>query len=155
MKKRMYVLILLVLILTVSLSNDIYGLSNNMDIKVWIKDYYIMSDQKPFIKYERSYVPVRFILEELGYKVIWNGEDQTIKIKDDLVELKLKVNSKKALVNKKEKDMEVPVILVENTTFVPLRLVTELLNKNIDYNENYNIAVIGEGYNQAKPIIQE
>ena len=34
----------------------------------------------PQIKDSRTFVPLRFISENLGYKVTWNGEDRTIKI---------------------------------------------------------------------------
>ena len=39
-------------------------------------------DVPPIIKDSRTFIPVRFITEQLGYKVTWDGETQTVKISE-------------------------------------------------------------------------
>lgn len=39
----------------------------------WVKEKYITFDVEPEIFYDRTYVPVRAIAEELGYTVDWRG----------------------------------------------------------------------------------
>jgi len=44
---------------------------------------------------------------------------------------------------------DVPPIIIEGRTLVPLRLIAEALNATVTYNQQYNYAVITTGSNQA------
>jgi hypothetical protein len=37
-------------------------------------------DVPPIIKDGRTFIPVRFVTEQLGYNVSWDGETKTVKI---------------------------------------------------------------------------
>lgn len=83
MKK--FISLFLCLLIMFSISIPVFAAdSQPIDVKLcnyinpqgkWVKEKYIHFDVEPEIYYDRTYVPVRAIAEELGYKVDWrNGK---------------------------------------------------------------------------------
>jgi len=84
-------------------------------------------DAPPFIKDGRTLVPIRFIAETFGALVDWDATTQSITITLDTKNIKiiLQINNKTAVVNSKEVTLDVPPIIVNGRTFVPLRFIAE------------------------------
>ncbi len=118
------------------------------DIKIWIDDFYIMSDVHPFIENDRTYVPIRFIAEELGYKVDWNQSEREVTLDNELNYITMKIGSNVAINNGNTVDLEEPVQLRFDRTFIPLRKVAELLGKSVNYNDVTKVAIVGENYQE-------
>lgn len=142
-KKMMFIIMVLV---TFLLLNSMSFANTERNIKVWINDFYVMSDVHPFVESGRTFVPIRFIAEELGYDVGWNGEEQEVTIDNEDKLVKLKINSKSVSVNDKEIKLEMPARLKQARTFVPLRAITEIFGENIEYNAETHVATIGENF---------
>ena len=134
------------IIVLLLLSNSLSFATAERNIKVWINDFYVMSDVHPFVETGRTFVPIRFIAEELGYKVGWNGENQEVTISNNDKLVKLKIDSKRVSVNDKEIMLEMPARLKQSRTFVPLRAITEIFGEKIDYNAEAHVATIGKNY---------
>ncbi len=94
-------------------------------------------DVAPFIdsKANRTYVPVRFVVEFLGGSVLWDSTTKTITISLG-GEIKLTVGSDVAYVNGKAVKLDVPVFIKDNRSFVPLRFIAENLGFKVEWNEN-------------------
>lgn len=103
----------------------------------------IESTAKPINYQNRVLVPVRTISENLGFTVDWQQETQKVIItngegKDYKLELGLK--SEKILLNEKEIKTDVyPKLVVfgkdETRTMVPIRLVAEAFNQEVNWNQ--------------------
>lgn len=103
----------------------------------------IESTAKPINYQNRVLVPVRTISENLGFTVDWEQETQKVIItngegKDYKLELGLK--SEKILLNEKEIKTDVyPKLVVfgkdETRTMVPIRLVAEAFNQEVNWNQ--------------------
>lgn len=117
------------------------------DIKIWINDFYVMSDVHPFVENGRTYVPVRFIAEELGYDVEWNGNNKTVSISKYEQKIQLAIDSNLVYVNNKQTQIDAPAKLKSQRTFVPIRSVVELFGESVEYDEVHKIAVIGNNFN--------
>lgn len=87
----------------------------------------------PFIKNDRAFVPIRFISESFGKKVLYDDQKRTVTISDDKNIIKLKIDAPQIEVNGKIKPIDVAPIIVENRTFVPIRAVLEALSKEVFY----------------------
>ncbi|WP_102349227.1 SpoIID/LytB domain-containing protein [Bacillus sp. Marseille-P3661] len=87
--------------------------------------------EAPFIKNNRTLIPLRFISEQLGANVHWDPLRRTITITDQNRLLVLKDRSKDLTVNGKLVQMDVAPEIVNGTTFVPIRFVIEQLNGNV------------------------
>lgn len=93
-------------------------------------------DSKPFAKDNRTFVPIRFVVEALGGNVDWNQELQTIKITSGNNTLELKLNSDQLIKNGESIQMDTKPLVKNNRTFIPIRFVAESLGMNVDYNNS-------------------
>lgn len=79
-------------------------------------------------------VPLRLIVEELGYSVNWESKTGTITIHKQNLNLSLQVNNPIASVNDHQMGLAVAPLLKEGTTYVPLRFVSEQTGMNVTWN---------------------
>lgn len=100
--------------------------------------------EAPFIALSRTYVPIRFVSERLGSKVGWNQSKQEVTISKDNTTIRWKVNEKKANVNGKTVSFDAPLLLKKNSSFIPVRFVSELLGSPVEYMANPKTAIIFE-----------
>lgn len=95
-------------------------------------------DAKPFQDGQGSVmVPIRFVSEALGAKVTYSKTGKVskvgIKSKDHTVDMTIGQTS--ALVDGQKKDYGTQIILKQNRTFVPLRLVSEGLGQKVEWDK--------------------
>ncbi len=89
----------------------------------------------------RTMVPARAIFEKLGAKVVWIAPDNVyIMLENDLVVLKL--DSAIASVNGENKVMEVPPKVINDSTMVPVRFVSEYFGFEVDWDNDNRIVKI-------------
>ncbi|WP_129595907.1 copper amine oxidase N-terminal domain-containing protein [Anaerophilus nitritogenes] len=81
----------------------------------------------------RVFIPLRVVAEGLDAKVDWNPDNQTITITKDNIHLLLTINKKEIKVNDEIHQLEAFPILINNTTYVPLRFVAEYLGYEVGY----------------------
>ncbi|CAG7591550.1 hypothetical protein PEPTYR26121_01384 [Peptoniphilus tyrrelliae] len=99
----------------------------------------------PFIEFERTFVPIRVISENLGYKVDWNQDKKLVTIngnkKVELVvgETSAKVQGKKVAI---DSTGQVASTLRNNRTYVPLRFVSEQMGAKVDYKQTEKMHII-------------
>lgn len=93
----------------------------------------IALDTRPMIMENRTMVPVRVIAEEFGAEVMWNETDRTVSIKKDGIDILLTVNNKTAYVNGEEKLLDMPPVIDDNRTLIPLRFISESLGMYVEY----------------------
>ncbi|RAP78602.1 copper amine oxidase N-terminal domain-containing protein [Paenibacillus montanisoli] len=113
--------------LILSISSPAYAAG--MQIKV--EGVTIASDVKPEMKNNRTMVPLRFISENLGAKVNWEGSEVTITKSDRHVILKLKSNS--AVKNGKPVLLDATPYIKNNRIMVPLRFIAETFNSSVEF----------------------
>ncbi|WP_046214374.1 N-acetylmuramoyl-L-alanine amidase family protein [Paenibacillus wulumuqiensis] len=70
-------------------------------------------------------VPLRVVVEQLGYKVSWSNATQTATIKQGSNTLQLTADSYSASVNNNPVDLEAAPSVHNGTTLVPLRFISE------------------------------
>lgn len=97
-----------------------------------------------FIASSRTYVPIRFVSERSGSKVGWNQSKQEVTISKDNTTIRWKVNEKKANVNGKTVSFDAPLLLKKNSSFIPVRFVSELLGSPVEYVANPKTVIIFE-----------
>ncbi|WLR51334.1 stalk domain-containing protein [Bacillus tianshenii] len=90
----------------------------------------------PYVQNKRTYVPLRFIIENFGATVEWEKKTEQITIKDEQRTLIFTVNSKKVINNGAQTSIDAPPMIKNGTTFVPLRVISELLGAKVEYHSN-------------------
>ncbi len=95
------------------------------------KDEPFEMDTAPFIKDNRTFVPIRFVSENLGANVFWDGEKREVTIETKNHIIKMQIGKKTFFSNEKLFEMDTAPFIKDNRTFVPIRFVSENLGANV------------------------
>lgn len=102
--------------------------------------------ETPFIAGEgTTLVPLRVITEAFGAKVEWIAETRSIRLEYREVNVLLHIDNATAQVNDHTETLAVAPMLVNNTTMVPLRFISETFGATVGWNEaDKRISVVKE-----------
>ncbi len=124
---------------TIVLQIDNYAVSLNGVLKWVDKDN---KNVVPYIENDRTMVPLRFISEAFGAEVTWDAETRTVGIALDETEITMQIDNQSYTINGDTAEMDVAPVIREDRTFVPLRFVSEALNKSVYWNGTTRVVVI-------------
>lgn len=140
MKKIVLVVFLLVFLLILQISVEAFSPPESViRLKIGSKELWVNGeiqepmDVAPFIKDNRTWVPVRFVSEALGAQVDWKGDLKQVIINLEGDTLILTIGSTSLLVNGNSKLMDVAPFILESRTWVPLRFVAENLGSAVSW----------------------
>ncbi|MFZ3048391.1 MAG: stalk domain-containing protein, partial [Desulfatirhabdiaceae bacterium] len=111
------------------------------EIQVIIDGRTLPLDTSPLIVEDRTLVPVRAIFEALGSTVEWIPDTQSVNAAKGNVTINLQIDNKTAYISGAPKKLDVPAMLYNDRTLVPLRFVGEALGAKVEWNEQ-NLQVI-------------
>ena len=98
----------------------------------------------PYIKNDRTMVPLRFLAEAMGATVGYNDQTRGITVTLGESVLELTVDEKAYLLNGEAYEMDCAAEIVEDRTFVPVRFVSEALGKAVKWLEVERMVVVTE-----------
>ncbi|CAN5449655.1 hypothetical protein BH11ARM1_BH11ARM1_07270 [soil metagenome] len=90
----------------------------------------------------RVLVPLRGVFENLGAYVQWDPATRTIKAIKGSTDVELRVGDKWASVDGKNVAMDVPAMIVNGSTLVPIRFVSESLGAQVTWNDSTRTVMI-------------
>jgi YVTN family beta-propeller protein len=90
-------------------------------------------DTAPVLIDGRTLIPIRTLIESMGGKVSWDGNEQKVIIELSADRIELWINRKTALVNGVQKELDVPAQLINSRTMLPLRFVAENLGCTVHW----------------------
>ena len=116
-------------------------------------------DQEPFIdENHRIQVPIRFVAEEMGARIIWDGREKTVTVEDEERTVRFLIGEREFTVNDEAKEMDTAPFISEGRATVPLRFVAEALGLGIEWYSETRTAVLlsedkkdKEEYRKADP----
>lgn len=88
---------------------------------------------KPFVRSGSTLVPVRFISEQLGALVTWEGDTGTVAIRKDKILIRVTVGQHEMTVNGNTVSLEAAPELVRGNVLVPLRAIGEAMGQKVLY----------------------
>lgn len=103
--------------------------------------------QPPIVRAGRVFVPLRGVFEQLGATVVYsNGQ---INATGHGREISLTIGSTQATVGGQPQTIDVAPFIVADTTFVPLRFISQALGASVNWNDSTSTVTIagGGGYN--------
>lgn len=89
----------------------------------------------PIIFSGTTVVPTRAVFEKMGASVVWNSSTKQVFVKSPTANITLKVDSLYADVNGQEKKLTIPAKIINGSTMIPLRFVSEQLGLKVVWNE--------------------
>lgn len=129
--KRKFVSCFLIIAMLMSLF--VVNTSANNDISIYVNEQALQCDVTPYIENGRTMVPMRKIFEALNANVDWDDATQTITATKEDAVITLQINNSTLYNNGIAETLDVPPIIVNNSTFVPIRAVSQSLNASVDW----------------------
>lgn len=118
--------------------------STDEEINLVIEGEKVRADVPPVIKNGRTLVPVRIIAEKMGAEVSWDQSTQTAVINHEQQTIRLKLNSKKAVVNNKEVQLDTAPQLLHQRMLLPLRFVGEALGSTVGWDDRSRTVIANQ-----------
>lgn len=133
----------------VSLYQHPSNLPQNEDVKVVLNDKWIEFDAQPEIENGRTMVPVRFITEQLGYKVTFDDATRAVQLSKDgqIIELYVGQTGLKRMEAGKQsvfKETDVQPYIKQDRTYVPIRFFAEEIGLDVQWDSSNRTAIIRE-----------
>ncbi|MCG0275977.1 MAG: N-acetylmuramoyl-L-alanine amidase family protein [Thermosediminibacteraceae bacterium] len=128
--------IAIALLVVIFLQSTLYAAQNVKPIEVYINDKKIQSDPAPIIYKNRTMVPIRVICEHFNGTVNWDDKERKVTAVFGDKTVILKINNNTASVNQEPVLLDVPPIIVNNRTMVPIRFIAETLGAEVFWNND-------------------
>lgn len=119
--------------------------SNAKDITVTVNGRELVTDVKPKITDNRTMVPMRAIFEALGAEVSWDDNTKTAVGTKDGINVSITIGDNHIYKNGAAAELDVPSMLVDGRTLVPVRAVSEAFGCKVDWQAGEERVVISSG----------
>jgi len=102
---------------------------------------FILTPQKegPFILDGKTYLPMRLVFQILGYEVNWKQDNPNIEISKQ--NDKITINTSKKTAQKGEETISIPILMLNNRNYIPLRDFAKITGDNIHWEDDTRTVV--------------
>lgn len=104
-----------------------------MEISVVFGGELVEFDVAPLIIDGRTLLPVRKVFECMGAEVTYDDITRTAIAQKNETEIRITIDDKIAKVNGEDKELDVPAMVLNGRTLVPVRFVGESLNAEVEW----------------------
>lgn len=140
-------------ILAAVFSASVSALADDIVLRVDGRNVNFREDPKPVILNDRTYVPLRRVLEYMGAKVEWKAETRTVKVTsyDNINVVVLTIDNPEIDVytftsvlhaDKETVLSDVAPIIIDDRTMLPIRVIAENIGATVYYDEENGVAEI-------------
>ena len=126
------------LLLLFSLSIPILSYAETSNISVYIDNKRVPFQANPYMENDRVMVPMRKIFEELGAAVTWDDDAQSVSAVKGQTTAILAIGLNIMYINGEPTTLDNPPVLIYDTTYVPLRAVSESLGCIVEWENDKN-----------------
>ena len=112
------------------------------DISLTINNNIIDMPVSPVSESDTTLVPLRVITENMGAKLDFDSNTKTINLTKDNTAISLTIEKQDAIVNGKTMSLSLAPKLINDTTMVPIRFISENFNCKVDWISDKNLISI-------------
>lgn len=116
-------------------TQNMYLYAEDRKIPVYVNGKELFFDQQPAILKSKTMVPIRAILTELGAKIEWHDETDTVIAKKGDKTLMITIGSDIMYVNNVPKSIDTPAQILSGVTLVPLRVISESFGAKVQWDD--------------------
>ncbi len=138
MKKIIIILGIALLLVNVSFATD---------IQLIVDGENITASSNPVIENSRLLVPIKFVSDEIGADVVWDGTARTVVITKGGTDIKLWIDSPIFMLNGDYKMSDVSPKIINDRTYVPVKLISNVFNIDVKWIESSREVVIDSTIN--------
>lgn len=114
------------------------------NINVYYEGELLVFDVEPQIINNFTMVPARTIFEAMGAKVKWDEETQTVTVKKKKKSISMTIGGQITNQDGEVINTETVPVVLNDRTLVPVKLISEFLGAQVEWNENTNTVYITE-----------
>ena len=118
---------------------------SNKIISIKLDDAVIEFEIQPRIINDIIMTPFGPIFDALGALAAYNVDTQTISARKSFCTVEATIGKKTAVVNGQEREMDAAPVIIEATTFVPVRFIAEAFNNTVEWDRETNTVIITSG----------
>jgi len=133
--------LLAVLVLLGVMSPALAG-SNHPPVRLVVFGDQLVCDVPPRIVEGRTLVPVRALCDKVGAQVTWVPEIRTVEVQLGETHVSIPVGSKTAFVNRQPVKLDVPAVIEDGHTLVPVRFVADALGLEVWWDEETRTVLV-------------
>lgn len=132
-------------LLTTLLMTTLFPLYTFADApKLWIEGNYVNGE--PILQEGRTLVPLRFISETLGIPITWDDATKQVALQKGEQTYTFTIAKAQYLMGDQTVDLDVAPQIIHERTYVPLRVIAEIFDKQVDWDGTNRTVIIGNGY---------
>ncbi len=110
----------------------------HMPIDILIQNGYLKTDVDAFIYMDKTYVPLRSVVEAFGLsEVVWDDENYVASVTGYGYTMQFLLNESEVIVNGQVQNLQTPTVLVDERMMVPLNFISELLGFEVIWDQTY------------------
>ncbi len=117
----------------------------NTPIKAYVNGAEIKFDQPPIVLNGSTVVPLRAIFTALGATIEWDSYTRTVEATRGTTTIQLTIGNNTAMRNGEKVTLSTPGQIIQNSTYVPLRFVSEALGSQVAWNAETRTIQILDG----------
>lgn len=103
------------------------------DIFVYLNGNRLEFDTQPVMENDRVLVPMRAIMENMGFDVQWSGEKKRATAFNDKCIISFIIDKNEMYINGEPKEIDVAPKIVNNRTLVPIRAFSEAADARVEW----------------------
>ena len=142
-KKFSFIIMLVFVTLFMNISTFAY------DVKININGKEIYTSQSPVIENGRTLVPLRVIGENLDCSVDWDSNTKTVTLNNGSNTISLIIGNEQINVNGKIIFIDSSPKIINGTTMVPVRAISELFGAKVDWDSAAKTVLISTSENSV------
>jgi hypothetical protein len=96
-------------------------------------------------------VPLRGVFERMGASVDWQAGDQMVMAQRGNMKVELRINNNQAYVNGQAVQVQYPPMVMQGSTMVPIRFISESLGANVTWDDNASTVFIDTNGTNSEP----
>lgn len=148
---------LISLFIIICAAQSVFAANDTDNISVYMNDEKMQFEQQPIIINDSTLVPFRAIFEKLDMTVQWFESDKRVTAQKEDLAITLFIDRLDMYVNDTVIELETPPMLYKNSTFVPLRAISEAAGAKVDWDKDTRSVIItaeeSEFENWAKQVL--
>lgn len=110
----------------------------------------------PVIVNDRTLLPVRAVVEEMGGSVAWDGDTQTVTLNYDENEIRLIIDNTAAYLNNTAQTLDVAPTIINDRTMLPIRFIAESFKFEVSWDgDTQTVTITGNAAAMPTPSAPE
>lgn len=146
--KKIIMLFLTIIFLIPTLSS--VAQAQKYPLSVYLDGEPLKFEVNPIILDGVTLVPLRKIFEEQQAVVAWDESTKTVTAEKGNIKIKYTIGSLTGDINGTEMALEIPGQIVDGSTLIPLRFVSEALGNNVDWLPDFKTIVISTSIKKSE-----